>query len=128
MPFQRKKDELGTFGSDVRVLNEAFLDDLVSRLSCNPQSSGLDHLQLLAQAILIGDAAATLQGPVVILPSLPGSSTSSGASSSPKLRKLSKRKASEDSATKLPVKKKRSSGKGKKADHVPAEDFSDLLE
>lgn len=122
------QDELGTFGSDARALTEAFFDDLVPCLGGKPQSSGLVHLQQLAQDVLNGDAAATLQGPVMILPSLPGSSTSSGASSSPKLRKSFKRKASEDSATKSPAKKRRSTGKGKKAAHAPAEDFCDLLE
>lgn len=121
-----EQDELGTLGSDARALNEAFLSDLIARLGGSPQSS--EHLQQLAQDFLDGDATATLRGPEVILPSSPSSQTFSNDLASLKLKKHSKCKASEDSATRSPAKKRRFSGKGKKTARIPAENFSDPLE
>ncbi|KAI9996266.1 hypothetical protein PInf_013649 [Phytophthora infestans] len=46
----------------------------------------------------------------------------------PSPRRAPSAKASEDSATRSPAKKRRSSGKGKKVACAPAEDFSELLE
>ncbi|KAG1689606.1 hypothetical protein DVH05_002115 [Phytophthora capsici] len=110
----------GTPRSEVRAIKERFWAEMRSHLSGNPQLSGLEHFDELADAVMEEKSGVILQGTVLGLPALPPVSPKDPAKSlAIKASPQPKRNATgETSVVPAPSKKQRVLGERKK--NLPA--------